>query len=47
MKRFTLVIGMWVIGMILILNAQLPAQTKEAPASIAAALLVKVITRIV
>ena len=43
MKRFTLVIGMWVIGMILILNAQLPAQTKEAPASIAAALLVKVI----
>jgi acylphosphatase len=43
MKRFKMLIGSGIILLLLFLNTQVSAQTKEAPASIAAALLVKVI----
>ena len=43
MKRFKSIFGIWIIGIIFFLSAQSHGQTKEAPASITAALLVKVI----
>jgi hypothetical protein len=43
MKRVKSIFGIWIIGIIFFLSAQSHGQTKEAPASITAALLVKVI----
>ena len=43
MKRFRVLIGTGLVVLLLFLNSQVAAQTEEAPASIAAALLVKVI----
>ena len=43
MKRFKSIFGIWIIGIIFFLSAQSHGQTKEAPPSITAALLVKVI----
>ncbi|MEJ2053802.1 MAG: YfiR/HmsC family protein [Calditrichaceae bacterium] len=43
MRRCKSIFGVWIIGIIFFLSAQSHGQTKEAPSSITAALLVKVI----